>query len=554
MKVRKVSQSLSKEISVFFRLSAPIYLTALLTETIGIVSLIFAGQVGDESRSLAAVALSQAFINLTGYFPMLTLTSAVDRLFTKSDVLGRNKYTGLLFQRCMLVNAYLMLPISFVWLNTENIFILLRQPPELAALAGQYVSVYTVILPALCVSSAVVKTLQLQDVIFPTLLILLFANLLEIVVLYPLAYHTDIGVRVFAIGPVIALYFIAVSHFIYLRCIKLWERIWGGFSMKAWEGWCQYLCYGISLLLVNLFEIVSIQSGAFILGLLSSQPSVDIGIHMIAICINSVISISCMSLSLATSIRISQLSYLTQRKRIKKIIINSVIATIVITLTQSAMLAGVNQFWGRIFSSDRRIASGLINITFLLAVYHPFEGLLILFQAILNGLRKQYMGSLYSLLFCVVSFPLAILLAYFLCDQVFGYWAGITVGYLTRVVVCFVVTTLFFSVMSFSYMKTNESSPLVVKNIPPHTEIPCYLSTVDGIGRIKWKVLLVKLTLFLLLLTPFIPLFGCRYSTYRMEIYNISYIQSPVDVFCLKFFPLNNTVVYNNSIFSNKSF
>ena len=554
MKVRKVSHSLTKEISVFFRLLAPIYLTALFTETIGIVSIIFAGQVGDENQSLAAVALSQAFINITGYFPMLTLTSAVDRLFTKSDVLGRNKYTGLLFQRCILVNAYLILPISFVWLNTENILILLRQPPELAALAGQYVSMYTAILPALCVSSAVVKTLQLQEVILPSLLILLFANLLQIVVLYPLTFYTEIGVRVFAIGPVIALYFIAISHLIYLRCVKLWKRIWGGVSLEAWEGWCQYLCYGVSLLVVNLFETVSIQSGAFILGLLSSQPSVDIGIHMIAICINSIISISCMSLSLATSICISQLSYSTQRKRIKKIIINSVIAIIIITVTQSAVLAGVNQFWGRIFSSDKRIASGLTNVTFLLAVYHPFEGLLILFQAILNGLRKQYMGSLYSLLFCVVSFPLAILLAYFLSNQVLGYWVGITVGYLTRVVVCFVVTILWFSVLSVSLMKTNESSPLIVKNIPQHTEIPCYLSTIDGIGRIKWKVFLVKLLLFLLLLTPFIPLFGCRFSSYRMEFYNISYIQSPVDVFCLKFLPFNITIIYNNSISANRTF
>lgn len=554
MKARKVSQSISQEISVFSRLSAPIYLTALFTETIGIISIIFAGQVGDESRSLAAVALSQAFINLTGYFPMLTLTSAVDRLFTKSDVIGRSKYTGLLFQRCMLVNVYLMLPISFVWLNTENILILLRQPPELAALAGQYVSVYTAVLPALCVSSAVVKTLQLQEVILPSLLILLFANLLEILVLYPLAFYTDIGVSMFAIGPIVALYFIAISHLIYLRCVRLWKKIWCGFSLEAWEGWCQYLCYGVSLLVANLFEIVSVQSGALILGLLSSQPSVDIGIHMVAICINSVISISCMSLSLATSIRISQLSSNTQRKRIKKIIINSVIAIIVITLVQSAVLAGANRFWGMLFSSDRRIASGLINITFLLAAYHPFEGLLILFQAILNGLQKHHMSTLYSVLFCVVSFPLAILLAYFLPDQVFGYWVGITVGYLTRVVVCFVITTLWFSVISFSYMKTNESSPLVVKAIPRHTEIPCYLSTVDGIGRTKWKILLVKLLLLLLLLIPFIPLFGCRCSTYRMEFYNISYIQSPVDVFCLKFLPLNITVVYNNSVSSNRTF
>ncbi|KAI6657448.1 hypothetical protein LOD99_194 [Oopsacas minuta] len=505
----------------------------------------------DQSVSLSAVALSQAFINITGYFPMLTLTSAVDRLFTKSDVIGRNKYTGLLLQRSLLVNAYLMLPIAFIWLNTENIMLLLRQPPELSALAGEYVTVYIAILPALCVSSAVVKTLQLQEVIIPSLLILMSANFIEVVIVYPLAYFTDIGVRAFALGPVIAFYFIAISHCMYLRCVKIWKRIWCGFSFEAWESWCQYICYGVPLLLVNLLEIVSIQSGAFILGIASYQPVVDIGIHVVATCINSLISVSCMSLSLATSIRLSQLSYESQRKRIKKIVINSLIAIIIISLSQSVILAAGSQFWGRVFSSDLRVASGLANILFLLAAYHPFEGLLILFQAVLNGLRRHHVNSIFTLFFCVVSFPIAIILAMFLPDQALGYWVGITTGYFTRIVLYIAITIVYLSVIStVSYAQTRikESTPLVANDIPQHTEIPCYISTVGGFGCLKWKIFLLKILLLLVLVIPFIPLIGCRYSTYKKEIYNISYIQAPLDVFCLIFLPFNYTIPLNQTI------
>ena len=536
--------SLLNEICVFFRLSAPIYITALCTETIGIIPLIFAGQVADQSKSLAAVALSQAFINITGYYPLITLTSAVDRLFTRSNVIGRNKYTGLLLQRSFLVNTFFMFPIAFVWLNTENILVLLRQPSEVAAIAGQYVLVYTAILPALCMSTAVVKTLQLQEVMLPSLVIFLFANLLEISVIYPLAYFTNIGVIAFALGPVVAFYFIAIAHCIYIRSAKLWKRIWCGLTLEAWQRWFEYTRYGMPLLLVNQLEIVSIHSGAFILGVISHQPVVDIGIHIVAISINSVITISCMSLSLATSIRISQLGTYHQRNTINKIICRSLCVTTLLTISQSVLLAGGNQIWGRVFSSDDRVSSGLSNILFLLAAYHPFEGFLILFQAVLNGLRKQQINGLFTLLFFCVSFPLAILLAYFLTDKPFGYWTGIVSGYMTRTILCVAITFILYKFVCSASQSDNELTSLVDGNrIPQHTEMPCYLSTINGMNHLKWRNLIVKLLLLILLMLPLFPLLGCRYGMHRKEFYNASYIQSPVELFCLKFSPFN----YNQS-------
>ena len=540
--------SLLNEICVFFRLSAPIYLTALCTETIGIIPIVFAGQVGDQSKSLAAVALSQALINITGYFPLITLTSAVDRLFTKTNIIGRNKYTGLLLQRSFLVNTFLMLPIAFVWLNTENILILLRQPVEVTAKAGQYVMVYTAILPALCLSTVVVKTLQLQEVILPSLLIFLFANMLEIAVIYPLAYFTDIGVSAFALGPVVAFYFITIAHCVYLRSAGLWKRIWCGLTLEAWERWCEYTCYGLPLLLVNQLEIVSIHSGAFILGVLSYQPVVDIGIHIVAICINSFITISCMSLSLATSIRISQLSTYRQRRTIKKIIISSLCMTILLTLSQSALLACGSQIWGQIFSSDNRVSSGLSSILFLLAVYHPFEGLLILFQAVLNGLRKQQVNGLFTLLFFCVSFPLAILLVHFLTDKPFGYWAGIVSGYMTRTVLCVLLTIIFYTLVCTVSQSHSELTPLVEGDrIPQHTEMPYYLSTINRTNHLKWRTLMIKLLLLILLVLPFFPLLGCRYGAFKKDFYNTSYIQSPVELFCLRFLPFNHSNAINQT-------
>ena len=550
--LKSFANTAKREFCAFFRLSVPIYLTALFAESIGILSVVFAGQVGDEGVSLAGVALSQAIINLTGYLPLLALNSVVDSLVSRSDVVGTNKYTGLLLQRSIIINVYLSLPIAFVWFNTENILILLGQTPAVAATAGQYTLVYISILPAFCLYIPIIKTLQLNEVVLPSILILFSANLLEIAIILPLARYSSIGIASFAIGPVLAFYCIAIGHCVYLRCSRVWRRVWSGFTSEAWEGWAQYLLHGLPMLLIVLFENVTIQIGGFILGGISHQPVVDIGIHTAITYINTLLCISCMSLSLANSIRISRhCMETTQRRRVKRLIISGFCGMLILTLSQSIFLAAGHFFLGRIFSRDTMVVSGLGPLLFLLAAYHPVEGVFILFQGLLKGLERQHMNWLLSSVFFCVSLPLAIVFAIHFTDRPLGYWVGVTCGYFTRFLLCSLLVVICFTLLKASSHHSTvsdipiESSRLVLTEIPAHTEIPCYNSTIDRIGSLKWKLVLLKLLLLFILVTPFFPLLGCHWSRLKVDFYDMSYIQSPVDMFCMRFWPSNCTFSQN---------
>ena len=51
---------------------------------------------------------------------------------------GRYKELGTLLQRGILIHAVMCLPIAIVWVNADNIFIRLKQSPELSRMCGEY--------------------------------------------------------------------------------------------------------------------------------------------------------------------------------------------------------------------------------------------------------------------------------------------------------------------------------------------------------------------------------------------------------------------------------
>ena len=88
--------------------------------------------------------------------------------------------------------------------------------------------------------------------------------------------------------------------------------------------------------------------------------------------------------------------------------------------------------WGEIFTIDERVICGLSHLVILVAIYHPFDSLVIVFQGILRGTGKQSLGLITSFGFCIVAFPVSMGLSIGLKMSTLGYWLGIMTGYLVR--------------------------------------------------------------------------------------------------------------------------
>ena len=94
-------------------------------------------------------------------------------------------------------------------------------------------------------------------------------------------YRAELGVCGIALSQVLTTYLMAFAHLAYLRYSCVWGRIWNGMSWEGWNRWGQYFYYGIPELVMILIEIPCIQVGGFVVGIVSSQPEVDISVYSI---------------------------------------------------------------------------------------------------------------------------------------------------------------------------------------------------------------------------------------------------------------------------------
>ena len=179
------------ELLTLFQLISPVYLTALGTQTLSIITLIFAGHIGDGSTELGAVSLCQVFVDVTGYFLHFAIASALDTLASQAFGARRFRHLGVVLQRSVLIHLCISIPISIFWINMGNLLIVLHQSIEFVSLANQFMLVSIWINPAYALLIPCMKILQMQNIVLPSAVIVMLGNLVEGVLCYLLVYRAQ---------------------------------------------------------------------------------------------------------------------------------------------------------------------------------------------------------------------------------------------------------------------------------------------------------------------------------------------------------------------------
>ncbi|KAI6652849.1 Protein DETOXIFICATION 16-like isoform X2 [Oopsacas minuta] len=111
---------------------------------------------------------------------------------------------------------------------------------------------------------------------------------------------------------------------------------------------------------------------------------------------------------------------------------------VTISIQSIVLIAGIS-IWRRLFTLDERVVIGLSDIAFIIAIYHSFDSVVVEFQGMLRGIGKQDLGYITSLGFCIVAFPVSIILSVGWKMSTLGYWLGIMTGYIARVVLWLII-------------------------------------------------------------------------------------------------------------------
>ncbi|KXN80815.1 hypothetical protein AN958_07251 [Leucoagaricus sp. SymC.cos] len=408
------------------------------------------------TKALAAIALGSMTASVSGFIIIQGLSSALDTVLPSAWTSSHPYLVGLWAQRMAVVAAISLVvssiahnifnssrlhqPTCIIWFNSESILLLLKQDPEVAALAALYLRWVSLGLPAYAFNNISRRYFQSQGLFsIPTRIML---------IVIPINAFLDCilvwgpkPIKLAFIGTPIAT---AISFNLVSSLFIIWavffvpKTAWCPISGKMFTGLGALVRLGIS----GVGQVASewwtwelVALGASLLG-------------PVALATQSVLLVSTTTtyqapyaLGVAASVRIGNL--LGEHKP-KRAAVSALVLALGVAAFTSAMFVAFRKSWAHIFNDDPRVAAftrlkiedilaEVVSITAsilpLCALFQFFDAGATVTGGILRAQGKQLTGAFLNCsAYYMIGIPFGILLAFKYNLKLHGIWTGLAMS------------------------------------------------------------------------------------------------------------------------------
>ena len=436
----KLSSSwLFQELYIVNKLAWPCVCTAFLAQLLPLISLIFIGHIGT-GVYLDGAALAISFSNITGTSIVIGMGYGMVTLCSQAYGAHNYRLVGVYFQRAMIICLLFCFPIWALWLNAEQILVLLNQDLQVAKVTGEYLRVLCLAKPAVIIYLLSARYMQSQNIVLPTIFLTFSGNVVNVVCNYIFISLLDYGVKGSAISLTIAYWSLALGYMLYIRYSSIYRSAWPGWSTDALKGWLHYCKYGIPGLIMLCLEWWIFEFGFLVVGSTSYNPRVEVGIFTIMFNVSTITFTLPLGYSTATAVRVGNLLGANNPNLARKVSYLCIVINLVFGIMFSVGLFALRPYLPTLFTADKCIIAGAAKALLVIAIYKNVDGIRKVETGILNGCGRQAIASIINfVVFVLIGGPLAIYLSVVLKLYTKGFWTGMATAIVLQALIFFML-------------------------------------------------------------------------------------------------------------------
>ncbi|KAJ8425490.1 hypothetical protein Cgig2_029572 [Carnegiea gigantea] len=422
-------------------LALPMVLTNVFYYLIPLVSVMFAGHLGE--LQLASSTLANSWATVTGFAFMLGLSGALETLCGQGFGAQVYRMLGVYLQASCMISFLFSIMISIIWWYTEPILILLHQNPEISKETAAYMKCLIPGIFAYGTLQNVLRFLQTQSVVLPLMICSLIPLLLHFGFNYILVHCTSLGHIGAPLATSITFWVVLLMLVIYVNKAQKFEHTWMGLSKESFHFVRVNLKLALPSAAMVCLEYLAFEILVLLAGLTSDSKTTT---SVIAMCVNTenVAYNFTYGLSAAASTRVSNELGAGKVDGAKHAVAVSLKLSIFVAALVLLVLGLGHDFWASLFSSSPDIIKAFASMTPLLCASILLDSIQGILSGVSRGCGWQHLATYINFgTFYLIGMPIASLLAFKLhLHSKAGLWFGLICGLIAQSSSLFVVTRL----------------------------------------------------------------------------------------------------------------
>ncbi|CAK7327777.1 unnamed protein product [Dovyalis caffra] len=440
--------------------SLPMILTNVFYYLITLVSVMFAGHLGE--LELAGATLANSWATVTGFAFMIGLSGALETLCGQGFGAKIYRMLGIYLQASSIISFIFCITISVIWFYTEPILILLHQDAHISTAAALYMKCLIPGLFAYGFLQNILRFLQTQSVVMPLVVFSLVPMGIHIGIAYSLVHFTALGFKGAPLAASISLWISVLMLGIYVISAKKFEHTWDGFSFESFRYILRDLKLALPSAAMVCLEYWAFEILVFLAGLM---PGSEISTSLIAICVNTetVAYMLTYGLSAAASTRVSNELGAGNPDRAKRAVTVTLKLSLLLALVVVLALAFGHNIWAGLFSSSSTIIKKFASMAPFLAISIALDSVQGVLSGVARGCGWQQLAVYANLTtFYLIGMPIACVLGFKLKLYVKGLWIGLICGLCCQAGVLLMITVRTSWTKTDLSVTRDKENPIVV--------------------------------------------------------------------------------------------